>query len=336
MKIKVAIVGLGRIFTKHLAAIQSNKNIEIIAICDTSIKKKSEYSYLNVFFYRSMEKMLSENKVDLTIICTPSGYHADHFAKLSSYCKNFVIEKPIALTKSEIKKILFYKKKNKNNIFVVKQNRFNKPVILLNKLLKENAFGELFYCDLSVKWKRTKEYYALSAWRGTYKLDGGIIGNQGAHQLDLLISMFGFPKKINVISRSINKKIEYPDMLLINFQYNNNLVVNYHITTATRPFNYEGSILVMGKRGTMKIGGYQLNKIEYLKLNDFKKQKKIDIKNYTEKIKNVYGNGHKKFYNYIYLFLRKNIEDYKALQDAISTTLLINDINKFTKRNDKK
>ena len=71
MKIKVAFVGLGRIFPKHLSAIQANKNYKIVAICDVSLKKKSEYSYLNVLFYRSMSKMLSENQIDLTVILTP-------------------------------------------------------------------------------------------------------------------------------------------------------------------------------------------------------------------------------------------------------------------------
>ena len=336
MKIKVAFVGLGRIFPKHLSAIQANKNYKIVAICDVSLKKKSEYSYLNVLFYRSMSKMLSENQIDLTVILTPSGYHADHYANLSRYCKNFVIEKPLCLTESELKKIFLIKKKRKNNIFVVKQNRFNKPVILLNKLLKEKAFGEIFYCDVSVKWKRTSEYYNLSHWRGTYKLDGGIIGNQGAHQLDLMISMFGYPKIINLISRKINKKIEYPDMLLMNFQYNNDLIVNFHITTATRPFNYDGSILIMGKSGTIKIGGYQLNKINYLKLNDDKKEKKINFNKYEENIENIYGNGHDNFYKYLYKFLKNKKEDSKALQDAVYTSKLINEINKITKYNEKK
>ena len=148
--------------------------------------------------------------------------------------------------------------------------------------------------------------------------------------------MFGYPKIIHLISRKINKKIEYPDMLLMNFQYNNDLIVNFHITTATRPFNYYGSILIMGKSGTIKIGGYQLNKINYLKLNDDKKEKKINFNKYEENIENIYGNGHDNFYKYLYKFLKNKKEDSKALQDAVYTSKLINEINKITKYNEKK
>jgi predicted dehydrogenase len=333
MIIKVAIVGLGRIFPKHYESLLKYKNFKVICICDTNEKKKTEYSFLNVPFYKSMTQMLYENRVDLTIILTPTGYHADHFAKLSKYCKNFVIEKPIALTTLEVKKIKKYKRKYKNNIFVVKQNRFNKPIKIFENIFKKKLFGEIFYCDFSVKWRRTKEYYNLAKWRGTYKIDGGVIGNQGAHQLDLIIYFFGYPKKINVISKKINKRLEYPDMLLINFLYENNLVINFHITTASRPHNYDGSLLVMGKKGTMKIGGFQLNKIEYLKLLDLNEEKKINIKKYDENIRNVYGNGHIRFYKYICPFLKYNKEDVSAYNVAILTAKLIEKINKITKKN---
>jgi hypothetical protein len=89
----------------------------------------------------------------------------------------------------------------------------------------------------------------------------------------------------------------------------------------------------MGKKGTMKIGGFQLNKIEYLKLLDLNEEKKINIKKYDENIRNVYGNGHIRFYKYIFPFLKYNKEDVSAYNVAILTTKLIEKINKITKKN---
>ena len=172
------------------------------------------------------------------------------------------------------------------------QNKFNLPVLKLRNDIEKYKFGNIFHSSVIVRWRRDQKYYDNDSWRGTWKLDGGVISNQASHHLDLLRTIMGEP--ISVFAKSNNHlaKIQCEDTALIIFKFKKNRTALMEATTAMRPKNIEGSISVLGTKGSAKIGGFALNKFEYYNLS-----KDIDILKYQTNPKNVYGFGHVKFYS---------------------------------------
>ena len=91
-------MGCGHISKKHFLAINEHKDqIQIIAICDNNkdVLKSHETKY-NVKGYLNLEEMLKKEKLDLVVLCSPSGNHADQTKLRASYGIQIITEKPMA------------------------------------------------------------------------------------------------------------------------------------------------------------------------------------------------------------------------------------------------
>ena len=184
--------------------------------------------------------------------------------------------------------------KKKTNLYIVLQNRLNDSVIELKKAIDQNLFGKVYMITVRLRWSRGIEYYKQSKWRGTWKLDGGVVANQSAHFIDLLQWLFGMPKKVFSKIRQLQKIRKVEDTALAIFEYNEkNKLGLLEATNAIRPKNLEGSISVIGEKGTVVLGGMNGEKIVNWTLKKNKKVKSI--------IKNKFGmeSGHIKFYDYV-------------------------------------
>ena len=157
----------------------------------------------------------------------------------------------------------------------------------------------------SCKWKREQQYYDLSEWRGKRALDGGVLMNQAIHHIDLLIYLIGEIKHVCGFYTTRFVNIESENIAVASIMFKNKCLGTIEATTATQPEDYEGSITILGENGTLKIGGFASNTIDYFKN---KKKTQINLKNYSSKIKNVYGYGHINFYNFVLDFMNKKIK----------------------------
>ena len=196
---KIAIIGCGKIFFKHLEAIkilEKKKKLNLVAVCDKNLVNLSKIKLNKVRKYSSVENLLSNEDIDIVSILTPSGFHYKNAIKCIGKIKTIIIEKPVTLRLSHAKKLLLESKKKNSKIFVVLQNRFNEPILELKKAIDNNLFGDIFLATIRLRWSRGKDYYALSDWRGTWKLDGGVIANQASHFIDLFQWIFGMPTKV--------------------------------------------------------------------------------------------------------------------------------------------
>ena len=263
--INCLIVGCGRIFAKHLEAFHSLKDkIKLVAICDIDKKVLKNLKHIkNIPFYNSIEKAIIKTNPDLVIILTPSGLHAKNALIALKYKKHVIIEKPMCLKISDAKKIIHLSKKVKKKAFIVMQNKFNLPVIKLREDIRRNNFGRIFHASVIVRWMRDYNYYNQAKWRGTWKYDGGVISNQASHHLDLLRTIMGNPVSVFAKSSNYLSQIEAEDTALIIFKFEKKKTAIMEATTAMRPKNIEGSISIMGTKGSAKIGGFAMNKIEY-------------------------------------------------------------------------
>ena len=323
--INCLIVGCGRIFAKHLEAFHSLKDkIKLVAICDIDKKVLKNLKHIKkIPFYNSIEKAIIKTNPDLVIILTPSGLHAKNALIALKYKKHVIIEKPMCLKISDAKKIIHLSKKVKKKAFVVMQNKFNLPVIKLREDIRRNNFGRIFHASVIVRWMRDYNYYNQAKWRGTWKYDGGVISNQASHHLDLLRTIMGNPVSVFAKSSNYLSQIEAEDTALIIFKFEKKKTAIMEATTAMRPKNIEGSISIMGTKGSAKIGGFAMNKIEY-----YYSKKKISLKKYNTYPKNVYGYGHTKFYEHVIESVAKNFKSEFECTEALKTVQLINAIYK--------
>lgn len=327
-KIKVAILGCGRISRKHIEAITINKSkFNLSALCDDNEIKLDKIK-INVIKFSSIDKLLSsEIKLDLVSICTPSGLHKSHAIKVLKKRINVLIEKPMALTNKDAREIINTGLKYRTKVFICLQNRFNPTIKLLKKTLDNKKLGRIFFINLNVLWNRDQGYYDQDSWRGTKKMDGGALMNQTIHFIDLLIWLFGSTKKIQIIRARLARKIETEDSACINMLFKKNILCSISSTMLVNQENYEGSITIIAEKGTIKIGGMALNKIVKWNIN----KKEMSVKNKKKlnyNLKSVYGSGHKHIYQEIYKSLN-NLKSKAVMgNDGIMSVKLIDELYK--------
>ena len=198
--------------------------------------------------------------LDLISICTPSGLHKTHAVQCLKKGVNVLIEKPMALNKNDAKEIINFEK-NIKKIFVCLQNRYNPTIQILKKALDKGELGKIYFVNVNIFWNRDQKYYDQDKWRGTKKFDGGALMNQSIHFVDLLIWLFGPIQKKQILRSRLARKIETEDTAAINIFFKKNILCSFSSTMLVNNKNYEGSITIIGEKGTVKIGGIALNEI---------------------------------------------------------------------------
>ncbi len=325
--INLGIIGFGRIFNKHFEAINQNKNIKLIAICEIDKKKFDNIKFQNVKKYKSIKSMLSSEKLDMISILTPSGFHLNNFLEVSNNVKNILIEKPLATSLKDAKKISSVAKKNNNRVFVVMQNRFNKPILELRNLLKKNKLGKIFLSTIRVRWSRDEKYYKLAKWRGTRKYDGGILFNQAAHHVDMIRWLNGPIKKIFAFKNNlVVRGIEHEDTFVASILFENGSIGSLEVTVGTRPKDLEGSISFLGTKGSVEISGFSMDQVRHWTFN--KQEKKPNFKKHNH----IYGNGHIRLYDEILKSIKNKKNLCPTLEEGLENISIIEKFYKGSRK----
>ncbi|MDT0649086.1 Gfo/Idh/MocA family protein [Autumnicola edwardsiae] len=269
--IRFAVVGCGHIGKRHLKVILGEENAELTAICDNDTGKLEaiKNSGIEAHFFDDYEKMLQESNVDIVCICTPHGLHAEMSILAAKYKKHILVEKPMSLNSSEGREMIKSAEENGVRLYVVKQNRYNKPIHLANEALKNKKLGKVFMVQCNVLWNRNQEYYEQSSWRGRKSSEGGALFTQVSHFLDLLVWWFGEIEEAKTLVDTLNHEIEIEDCGVSALKFKNGSLGSIMWTNCVYNSNYEGSITILGEKGTIKIGGQYLNEIEYWDVNSY-------------------------------------------------------------------
>jgi len=300
--LNVGLVGCGRIARRHADLLGHGEiaGARLAAVCDVREERARTLAVtFSVPAYADMHEMCAREKLDLIVVLTESGLHAQHVIELARYRKHIVVEKPMALTLDDADSMIKACDANGVRLFVVKQNRFNKPVQKLRQALEDGRFGKLVLGTVRVRWCRTQEYYNQDAWRGTWQLDGGVLANQASHHVDLLEWMMGDVESVFAKSTTALVNIEAEDTAVVLLKFRSGALGVIEATTAARPKDLEGSISILGEHGTVEIGGFAVNE---LKTWDFRPTLPEDAEvrtQYSVNPPNVYGFGHKAYYEHV-------------------------------------
>ncbi len=320
-KVNIVLVGCGRISKNHLKAIISNKDdAELVGLCDNKpdnlkiaistfkeLSSDKNITHLPEVFnsYEDLISNIKSNKikVDLIVLATPSGLHSNQVKVAASVGVNVCTEKPMATKYSEGKEMIQACNLANVRLFVVKQNRFNNTLQLVKKQLDKNRFGFISLVTVNVFWQRPQSYYDLDSWRGTWEFDGGALMNQASHYVDLLSWLIGPLSNISASTSTVGRTIEVENNAAIQMMFVNGAIGTMAVSMNTFPKNLEGSITILGEKGSVRIGGTAVNTIDFWEFSDVSEDdKKVQDLNY--KTKSVYGNGHIAFYKNMLSTLR--------------------------------
>jgi len=326
--INIAFVGCGRV-SEHYIKIFKKINSEkyFIKVCfDLELIKAKDFA-LNFQDCKSdidINNISNYSKIDLVIIATPSGNHYEHAKFFLKLGYNVLVEKPICMIPSQAGEIISLAEKKGIMLCCAFQNRFNKSIKYLKKIVDKKLLGKIITVSVRLRWCRLQSYYE-DAWHGKWNMDGGVINQQAIHHIDILNWLFGPIDEVVSTSTKRLNNLEAEDTLIALFKLRNGGLGTIEATTAARPKDFEASISVIAENGKISISGIALNIIDDIYIINNKD--KIDVNEFNEEVENGYGNSHFVLLNEIFIRLEdNNFESPVNPHEAMSTLKLIHSL----------
>lgn len=301
---KVALVGCGRISKNHFDALRKVEGLTISAVCDI-VPERAEAAGAQegVAAFTSYEEMLQRADCDIVSVCTPSGLHAAQGALAARAAKHVITEKPMAITLGQADDLVKACDDAGVFLFVVKQNRLNPPIQLLRRAVDKGRFGRIFLANTTVRWQRPQDYYDAAPWRGTWEFDGGAIMNQASHYVDLIQWLVGPVESVMAKTATQARRIEAEDSGVALLKFRSGALGVIEVNVLTYPRNLEGSITILGEKGSVKIGGTAVNRVEHWLFADYDDDDKL-VDSANTNPPNIYGFGHEGYYRNVLAVLR--------------------------------
>lgn len=297
-KIKFALVGCGRISKNHFASLDKHvERAEVTDVCDIDpIALESAVKLTGAKGHKDINVLLETSEADVVILTTPSGMHSAQ--AIRSFEKGFhvISEKPMATRMEDGIAMVKAADEANKRLFIVKQNRRNATLRLLKEAIESGRFGRIYMVNINVFWTRPQDYYSASPWRGTWEYDGGAFMNQASHYVDLLEWLIGPIDSLFAYTGTLERKIEAEDSGAVAVKWRSGAMGSMNVTMLTYPQNLEGSITILGEKGSVRIGGVAVNEIQHW---DFSEPHEMDarIKDASYQTTSVYGFGHPLYYD---------------------------------------
>ncbi len=304
-RIRFGVVGCGRIAERHFEAIERHADrAELAAVCDTDEGALGRaMARTGARGFRRLEQLLAGAEVDCVVLATPSGLHAAQTIDVAAAGRHVVTEKPMATRWKDGLTMVEACDQAGVQLFVVKQNRLNPTVQLLRRAIERGRFGRIYLVNVNVLWNRPQSYYDSAAWRGTWEFDGGAFMNQASHYIDLLDWLVGPVQSVSAFTATLARDIQVEDTGVANIRWRSGALGSVSVTMLTYPKNYEGSITVVGERGTAKVGGIAVNQIEHWEFAT-PDEDDAQVEQASYQTTSVYGHGHVGYYDNVIAALR--------------------------------
>jgi UDP-N-acetyl-2-amino-2-deoxyglucuronate dehydrogenase len=275
-----------------------------VAVCDADPQTLARATQRSgVPGHASLAGLLAASDADIVVLATPSGLHPQQAIEAAAAGRHVMTEKPMATHWSDGKRMVAACDAAGVRLFVVKQNRGNPTLQLLKRAIDAGRFGRIHLVTINVFWNRPQAYYDSAPWRGTWEFDGGAFMNQASHYIDLLDWMIGPIESVQAYTATLARDIEVEDTGVANIRWRSGALGSVAVTMLTYPKNLEGSITVIGEKGTVRVGGVAVNEIQQWQFADHHPDDER-VRQASYETTSVYGFGHPLYYDNVIKVLR--------------------------------
>jgi UDP-N-acetyl-2-amino-2-deoxyglucuronate dehydrogenase len=309
-RIRFGVVGCGRIAANHFAALRAHgENAELAVVCDSDPEALAKaVAATGARGFANLTELLDSPAVpDVLVLCTPSGLHSQQAIKAAQHGIHVVTEKPMATRWADGLEMVRACDEANVRLFVVKQNRRNATLQLLKRATGQRRFGRIFMITINVFWSRPQQYYDSARWRGTWEFDGGALMNQASHYVDLVDWLIGPVESVQAYIATLARDIQVEDTATVGVRWRSGALGSVNVTMLAYPKNFEGSITILGERGTVRVGGVAVNEIQQWQFADSRPEDQ-DIAAASYETSSVYGYGHPLYYENVIQALRGQAE----------------------------
>jgi UDP-N-acetyl-2-amino-2-deoxyglucuronate dehydrogenase len=309
-KLRLALVGCGRIAANHFGAMEGHSDhIELVDVCDIDpAALKAAVERTGAKGHSQLADMLKATTADLVVLTTPSGLHPQQAIDVAKAGKHVMTEKPMATRWQDGLRMVKACDDAGVRLFVVKQNRRNATLQLLKQAVEQGRFGRIYNVAMNVFWTRPQDYYDQgNGWRGTWEFDGGAFMNQASHYIDLLNWIVGPVESVMAYTATQARNIEAEDSGVAAIKWRSGAMGTLNVSMLTYPKNLEGSITILGEKGTARIGGVAVNEIQEWQFEQtLPEDEQTKAASYATT--SVYGFGHPLYYGNVIATLRGEAE----------------------------
>ena len=271
-KVKFAVIGAGHIGKRHAEMIMRNPDAELVAISDILPAEKLGLENYPVPYFNSAEALFNSGlEFDVVNVCSPNGLHAFHSILALENKKHIVCEKPMGLSKAECEQVIYTALRVSRQVFCVMQNRYSPPSVWIKDVIEKQLLGDIYMVQLNCYWNRDERYYKKDSWKGSADLDGGTLFTQFSHFIDIMFWLFGDIKDIQGKFNDFNHAnlTAFEDSGLVTFNFVNGGMGSLNYSTSVWDQNLESSITIIGKKGSIKIGGQYMNEVEHCHIENY-------------------------------------------------------------------
>jgi len=256
MTIHIGILGGGNISETHARAAREIPGVEIAAVCGQNMEKVARLAKLyGGTAYGDFQSFLRHKPLDLVLIGSPSGLHAEQGIEAARHGLHVLVEKPIDITVERADALIAECQKAGVKLGVFFQERVAPDIRKLKELLRAEKLGKLILVSARVKWYRPAEYYRSSRWRGTWAYDGGgALINQGIHTVDLLLWLVGAVARVYGKAITALHPIEGEDTVVATLEFANGVIGTLEAATSAYP-GYPRRLELTGTEGTILLEG---------------------------------------------------------------------------------
>jgi len=273
-QINFAVIGYGHIGKRHAEMIRSHSRCQLVSVCDVKPELEAharEHHGVSLFTDAAAMFEAKGEEIDVVSVCSPNGLHAAHSLLALEQRKHVVCEKPMGLTKADCESIIFKALQVSRQVFCVMQNRYSPPSVWLKDVVSSGVLGEIFMVHINCYWNRDDRYYKISDWKGSLDLDGGPLFTQFSHFVDIMYWLFGDIMDIRARFHNFNHhhNTDFEDSGQVNFAFRNGGLGSINYSTSVWDSNLESSMTIIGSKGSIKVGGQYMEKVEWCHVQDY-------------------------------------------------------------------
>lgn len=327
--LRFGLVGCGRIGRRHAEIISQTHHL--VAVCDADPKRADDFAAaFNALAYHSFTSFIAAKPTcDVVVVATPNSLHAIQTILLLEAGYHVICEKPMALTAASALEMMNAARRCNRKLWVVKQNRFNPPVQLLQRMLASTQV-QVRQVSLQCFWNRGEDYYSNS-WKGSLRFDGGTLYTQFSHFIDVAIWLCGPLQSGHIIiaSGNLSPNLEFEDSGVVSAKFASGALFSMAYSVQAFEKNMEGSLTLLTRGGSYKIGGEYLNTLAYQVPQVASAEAKA-----PDSGPNLYGlytgsmSNHPEFYQQIARSLYKHAPEVDDLHSGFKTVEFIEDLYK--------